>query len=94
MLEKKTISQCISVDCCKGWNDAINEIPKWINVKEGLPNHSGDYLVITRASNRVRVLSYSAVHKVFNAFDSQLEVNLLPIPVTHWMPLPGQPKEE
>ena len=56
MLEKKTISQCISVDCCKGWNDAINEIPKWINVKEGLPNHSGDYLVITRASNRVRAI--------------------------------------
>ena len=27
MLEKKTVSQCISADYCRGWNDAINEIP-------------------------------------------------------------------
>lgn len=27
MLEKKTVSQCISSDYCKGWNDAIEEIP-------------------------------------------------------------------
>lgn len=26
MLEKKTVSQCISSDYCKGWNDAIEEI--------------------------------------------------------------------
>lgn len=27
MLEKKTVSQCISSDYCEGWNDAIKEIP-------------------------------------------------------------------
>ena len=27
MLEKRTVSQCISSDYCKGWNDAIDEMP-------------------------------------------------------------------
>lgn len=26
MIEKLTVSQCISSDCCKGWNDTIDEI--------------------------------------------------------------------
>lgn len=28
MLEKKTVSQCISPDYCRGWNDAVEELSK------------------------------------------------------------------
>lgn len=79
----------------EGYAEGVKDgMPKWTSVEESLPNRSDDYLVIIRVTNNIRVLSYSARHKVFNAFDSQLEVNLLPIPVTHWMPLPEPPKEE
>ena len=27
MLERKTVSQCISSDYCKGWNDAVDAMP-------------------------------------------------------------------
>lgn len=26
MVERKTVSQCISSDYCKGWNDAVNSV--------------------------------------------------------------------
>lgn len=26
MIEKKTVSQCITSDYCKGWNDAVDSI--------------------------------------------------------------------
>lgn len=28
MIERKTVSQCISSDYCKGWNDAVYEMMK------------------------------------------------------------------
>lgn len=28
MIERKVMSQCISSDYCKGWNDAVNEVEK------------------------------------------------------------------
>lgn len=37
MIERKTVSQCISSDYCEGWNDAVDAMPKWISVKAGLP---------------------------------------------------------
>lgn len=37
MIERKTVSQCVSSDYCKGWNDAVDAMPKWISVKAGLP---------------------------------------------------------
>lgn len=37
MIERKTVSQCESEDYCKGWNDAVDAMPKWISVKAGLP---------------------------------------------------------
>lgn len=38
MLDKKTVSQCISADYCRGWNDAVEAMPRWIPVEERLPN--------------------------------------------------------
>lgn len=37
MLEYKTMSMCASSDYCRGWNDAVKEMPKWISVKEKMP---------------------------------------------------------
>lgn len=28
MIERRTVSQCISSDYCKGWNDAVDELAK------------------------------------------------------------------
>ena len=37
MLEYKTMSMCVNSDYCRGWNDAVAEMPKWISVKERMP---------------------------------------------------------
>ena len=37
MLEYKTVSMCVNSDYCRGWNDAVKEMPKWISVNEILP---------------------------------------------------------
>ena len=37
MLEKKVVSQCISADYCRGWNDAVDKMPQWNNVADKLP---------------------------------------------------------
>lgn len=37
MLEYKTMSMCVGSDYCRGWNDAVAEMPKWISVKERMP---------------------------------------------------------
>ena len=37
MLEYKRVSMCGSSDYCRGWNDAVKEMPKWISVKGKMP---------------------------------------------------------
>lgn len=34
MLDKKVVSQCISSDYCRGWNDAVDAMPRWISLEE------------------------------------------------------------
>lgn len=45
MGERKTVSQCLTSDYCKGWNDAVDAQPKWISV-ENPPKEDGEYIVI------------------------------------------------
>lgn len=45
MLEKKAVSQCISSDYCRGWNDAVDAMPRWISVEERLPENDVPVLV-------------------------------------------------
>ena len=70
---------------------AVDAGPKWISVEDRLPEESGEYLVVTRGGVCM-TMAYSAVHRVFNAFDWG-EVNA-PINCDYWMPLPEMPKEE
>ena len=66
---------------------------EWISVKDRLPEESGTYLAYTEYI--IYVLKYSAIHKLFNVYDSFEEetAQKLCINVTHWMPLPEPPKE-
>ena len=38
MLEYKRVSMCVNSDYCRGWNDAVKEMPEWISVKERMPS--------------------------------------------------------
>lgn len=68
---------------------------KWISVKDRLPERSGDYLTC-RFGDIMSVLMYSAVHKLFNAYDdlSENHNKKFAVAVDYWMPLPEPPKEE
>ena len=70
---------------------AVDAGPKWISVEDGLPEKSGDYLAFTE-KGIFMVLSYSEIHRAFNAYDWC--ENITPIRCTHWMPLPDPPKVE
>ena len=86
MLEKKTVSQCISSDYCRGWNDAVDAIPRWISVEERLPEHMDDVLVW------VGGLAEIGCHDENNDC-WELYTYVGDGTVTHWMPLPKPPKE-
>ena len=47
MLERKTVSQCPTADYYMGWNDAVDAMPKWRNVKDP-PIKDGAYLIVYR----------------------------------------------
>ena len=67
------------------------QVPKWISVKERLPEKSGYYLCWMPKYEIMEKLSYSAKHMAFNAFDTE-NIPESALTVTHWMPLPGEPK--
>ena len=67
---------------------AVDAGPKWISVEDKLPEKSGDYLAFTE-KGIFMVLSYSEIHRAFNAYDWC--ENISPICCTHWMPLPEVP---
>ena len=70
----------------KGFEEAK---PRWLNVKENLPQDDGNYLVFTSDNNLVEIATYYGDGE-WLTFDL---ANLTPF-VTHWMPLPKLPKED
>ena len=90
MIERKTVSQCISSDYCKGWNDAVDAMPGWIRVEEMLPRDGIDVIVYTdRCGGNVEYAYYLFKRNAW--FKNCI---LLVYNVTHWMPLPEPPKGE
>ena len=63
--------------------------PKWISVKEKLPENDYNYLVFTSDRNDAVIATYYGDGEWLE-YDS---TNLIPL-VTHWMPLPKPPKED
>lgn len=89
MLDKKTVSQCVSADYCRGWNDAVDEMPRWISVEERLPEEKEDVAAIVRYNENV--WEYGIAFRM----DGSWRMNVAgQVEVTHWMPLPEPPKEE
>ena len=61
--------------------------PKWISVKERLPEKAGKYIVCTR-KKAVYCTAFRFFHgKGYFATDTTTHI-------THWMPLPEPPEEE
>ena len=86
MLEKKVVSQCISSDYCRGWNDAVDEMPRWINVEERLPEPGEDCALYVRCGD------VSFVRTGWRMKNDQFicpSDSLHGYEVTHWMPLPS-----
>ena len=96
MLEKRTVSQCTSSDYCKGWNDAVDEMPMWIDVNERLPDKEGDYLVYIVSCFSEPRMETMYLAKYANGFNWAAHVIgywVAENTITHWMPLPEPPKE-
>jgi hypothetical protein len=92
----------------RGYEDGKQDALKWISVKERLPGEDGKYLVFEQSCGRTctavlrfakdarKVDKYDFKDRWKNAwyeYDSEwghYTVNS----VTHWMPLPEQPKQE
>lgn len=91
MLERKVVSQCISSDYCRGWNDAVEAMPRWISVEEKLPEHKEDVALYIRCGD------VSFIRTGWRMGNGQFicpNDSLSGYEVTHWMPLPEPPKEE
>ena len=63
--------------------------PKWISVKEKLPENDDNYLVFTSDRNDAVIATYYGDGEWLE-YDL---TNLIPL-VTHWMPLPEPPKDK
>lgn len=90
MLERKTVSQCITADYCWGWNDAVDAMPKWISVEEMLPEELGVVLGVMMGT--VTLLFYVGDGE-FRTGNGMLWEKGCGY-ITHWMPLPPVPEEE
>jgi hypothetical protein len=102
MLEKKVVSQCISADYCRGWNDAVDAMPHWISVEnEQKPMHGHYYLcVCTLPNDPEHKFDFISV-RWWNATTGNGYVDrphfsdegVEGMIVTHWRHLPEPPKE-
>ena len=77
----------------KAFDKAIEalERTRWRDAKTEPPKESGEYFVFCKVGYQA-IINYSARHKAFNALDDE-ENPIYALEVTHWMPLPEEPKE-
>lgn len=87
MIGRKTVSQCVSEDYCKGWNDAVDAMPKWISVKAGLPKAYRNVDIVFGSHDSIGY--YSPISKRW--YDSH---NIQVDGVTHWKYRDEPPKED
>ena len=95
MLEYKTVSMCGSSDYCRGWNDAVAEMPKWISVKERMPEAEQKVLVYAVGyafgfeGDTVMAITCQSMHRDGSMYwHSPWQYFLSDYKITHWMPLP------
>ncbi len=88
-MDRKTASQCISADYCRGWNDAVSEMEEsggWISVEDGLPEEK--IRVLVSGDKYPTVIGWI----MFGEWATDFGCMYKDYPVTHWMPLPKPPK--
>lgn len=88
MLKRKTVSQCISSDYCKGWNDAVDKMPGWISVDDRLPDNCVQVL-ICYDNGFISIGYWDDDLCEWDGLDDE-EITK----PSYWMPLPEPPKED
>lgn len=78
-----------SADYMRGWNDAVDAMPRMISVKERLPEDDGYYLVWAFGNGVFAVAMYCGDGEWLA--DELVNITRF---VTHWMPLPEPPGED
>lgn len=91
MLERKTVSMCVSSDYCRWWNDALKAaedvVPHWIRLSERRPE-----------ANQIVILCGHKIHSdaqfvLMRQVDGYGVFELSTDDIfTHWMPLPDAPE--
>ena len=83
MLEYKTVSMCGSSDYCRGWNDAVKEMPKWIRLSERRPE--ANQIVLLCGHKIYSDAQFVLMRQVdgYGVFENSTDDIF-----THWMPLP------
>jgi hypothetical protein len=89
MIERKTVSQCLTSDYCQGWNDAVDAIPKWISVFDVIPEKFKDVLACDENGN-FGIVQFFDDNKPYE----MRECGWTEVEVYYWMPLPKPPKED
>ena len=94
MIERKTVSQCVLEDYCKGWNDAVDKMPKWISVKDAQPSKGVN--VLFHPMCNPDSIYIGCINHVGEKGACYFEVRRgkykTQYSATHWMPLPEPPK--
>ena len=87
------VNDCEDFGACKLPRDALayinqieSRVPKWISVKDRLPEDDGEVLILV--NGRRVYLGYYKNRECLNNILVEGEI------VTHWMPIPETPKEE
>ncbi len=96
--ETVTHTEQLAIDA---WNRrASGTVINWINVKDALPEKSGEVLVAFASRDGdvfygIANVEYSSRHKKFNVYDwmDEEDATNMSYTPTHWTPLPKPPKE-
>lgn len=81
----------VAMDAAEAIQQLEAQQPRWISVKERLPENGQKIIAAFRGSSGWVV---DQARYAYGKFDFASWVNVLGDNVTHWMPMPPKPKEE
>lgn len=98
-LEKKMLNWQATADdhweAYQHWfHKYMDDVPKWISVKERLPKY-GDWVLGIGPKKGYHVCEYRGItHFPYDVDSPWFSAKGCSLTITHWMPLPEPPKEE
>jgi hypothetical protein len=96
----------VNRDWIDGYKAGVEDSTTWISVKETLPSEDGRYLVVRNLFDRSQWIQTLWYTKQYDGFEEHLKGKAIWYDydsewgdceadnVTHWMTLPGLPREE